>query len=687
MRAFAVGSRFVWASLAFSFAADTARAAELQEPITLQSQNGILDILLVAKAAAIPTLSPLNPTGWVYDVCLNPHNGANDCPAKPASAKNYGGTRLQLFQGDTLKIHLVNKLPPVTDADHAKDPGEAFLALNPTNLHTHGLLVSPHYPSKANPAYGDNVFVMTFNSANGKPAVSKHLHAAVDFDATDYEIKIPANHPSGLFWFHPHVHGISLNQVSAGMAGIITVGNVGDYVCSDSGCRRFAGLTGVRHIILKDTQVLSNSKLMDQEDPNFCEPPEGAAPKNSSWQGFCPGQDERGDGGGNYTGGRWFFTLNGQQFPDIPIRTPGGEIWRITNASASATYDLRLWNPALRQDMIFQVLALDGVSISPEAGTPQSEIAQTAGKRVSPVPCPGVKPGLPRGGQGQPLCTARLHMMPSSRAEIWVAYRDAHGTLAAPPPGAKAIFRTAGFLTGPDADNWPAVDLGTVLFRGPKPQPHMPAALSLRGGAPALTAPRALAADFASANAAVGSDPSCKPLPKGHKRRIFFNVPAGLPDGFGLGYEELDENNVPVPGTFMDVKPFDPMTPTVCLPLGPGNAPVSERWELVNLANEDHNFHIHQVRFRVLSAAEIDGTSSPSQIFSKGVVLDSVPLLHADGDGCASVEDWRKGHCTAHPAWVEIPFAIAGDFVYHCHILEHEDGGMMAVIRVRPNSG
>jgi FtsP/CotA-like multicopper oxidase with cupredoxin domain len=34
------------------------------------------------------------------------------------------------------------------------------------------------------------------------------------------------------------------------------------------------------------------------------------------------------------------------------------------------------------------------------------------------------------------------------------------------------------------------------------------------------------------------------------------------------------------------------------------------------------------------------------------------------------------------PVHVEIPFAEIGDFVYHCHILEHEDGGMMAHIRV-----
>jgi hypothetical protein len=27
---------------------------------------------------------------------------------------------------------------------------------------------------------------------------------------------------------------------------------------------------------------------------------------------------------------------------------------------------------------------------------------------------------------------------------------------------------------------------------------------------------------------------------------------------------------------------------------------------------------------------------------------------------------------------------VVGDFVYHCHILDHEDGGMMAIIRVQP---
>jgi FtsP/CotA-like multicopper oxidase with cupredoxin domain len=61
-----------------------------------------------------------------------------------------------------------------------------------------------------------------------------------------------------------------------------------------------------------------------------------------------------------------------------------------------------------------------------------------------------------------------------------------------------------------------------------------------------------------------------------------------------------------------------------------------------------------------------------------------MPLPHADGT-CDSVADWRHGKCTAHIATIEIPFKVAGDFLYHCHVLEHEDGGMMARIKVMAN--
>jgi len=56
------------------------------------------------------------------------------------------------------------------------------------------------------------------------------------------------------------------------------------------------------------------------------------------------------------------------------------------------------------------------------------------------------------------------------------------------------------------------------------------------------------------------------------------------------------------------------------------------------------------------------------------------------GGGCdGTVASWRSGQCQVVPITVEIPFSQIGDFVYHCHILEHEDGGMMAHIRVVAN--
>ncbi|MGJ0511284.1 multicopper oxidase domain-containing protein [Methylocystis sp.] len=56
-----------------------------------------------------------------------------------------------------------------------------------------------------------------------------------------------------------------------------------------------------------------------------------------------------------------------------------------------------------------------------------------------------------------------------------------------------------------------------------------------------------------------------------------------------------------------------------------------------------------------------------------------------DQSGVCSIEQWRSGHCASTPVVLDIPFSQLGDFVYHCHILEHEDGGMMAKIRVVPS--
>ena len=130
--------------------------------------------------------------------------------------------------------------------------------------------------------------------------------------------------------------------------------------------------------------------------------------------------------------------------------------------------------------------------------------------------------------------------------------------------------------------------------------------------------------------------------------------------------------------------PLDPTTTTICVPLGPKGAAVKETWEVYNLTDEDHNFHIHQTRFRLLQGGAVPGTVIPTTTADGIVLHDNVPLPRAAvTDGCdGTIDAALNGLCRPKPIIVEIPFHEVGDFVYHCHILEHEDGGMMARIRV-----
>jgi FtsP/CotA-like multicopper oxidase with cupredoxin domain len=90
---------------------------------------------------------------------------------------------LRVQPGDSLKLHLVNRLP----SDQM------------TNLHYHGTAVSPKPPS-------DYVLMM--------------VHPSTSFD---YKLYFPRNHDRGLFWYHPHPHGQSEKQVQDGMSGLLVV--------------------------------------------------------------------------------------------------------------------------------------------------------------------------------------------------------------------------------------------------------------------------------------------------------------------------------------------------------------------------------------------------------------------------------------------------------------------------------
>jgi FtsP/CotA-like multicopper oxidase with cupredoxin domain len=675
------------------------------EPPALTSSNHLLDLLVIAEPATV-ALGDRRPVAWVFKMCSRTVARNDNCPAGSQTFAPYGGIRLQLNAGDHLRMRLINRLPPApADAIYAHGSDammNEMLAANPVNIHTHGMIVEPRMADAKDPTYGDYPFVLGYPAGKLPPMVMPG-HTATD-KSIQYDIYIPPDHPSGIYWFHPHVHGLSINQLSEGLSGVITIGRVTDYASAPSG-----GAIPERFFILKDMQVMGNSQVVDQEDAAFCAPIDLAYVQRN---GYCqgrnssggdgdfrlpaghsfPGMHHLGSTGADYTGGLWFFTVNGEVYPQLPAPSGSGELWRLLNAGASRTYDLLLRDDQTNAAIPFQVVSLNGAALAPPAGT----TGVGAGTAVDAVSCPGATmkgstsasagnsaPAQTGSFSAQPICATHLVLFPSARAEIWVAPQMHSSTLL-----------TEMVSTGPAGDRWPQANLAHIAAGKP---PALPVLLhiradSVRGAAEAIRpADEATLTDKGGLNgnqlAAMLTRPrevndsiaphGCAALPWNHRRRIFFGVPASSKNGYGLGLEEVDENDQPVPGTFRDVAVFDPSSISVCLPLGPGNKPVAEEWELVNVSGEAHNFHIHQTKFYVLP--------ENAPLGDAGELMDNVSLPNGGGPCDGTVATWRSGRCKVASVVVRIPFSEPGDFMYHCHIGEHQDSGMMARIRVIPS--
>ena len=717
----------VWlALLAGATVATNASAAPLNDPPPFASAGGELNLILTATAAPVD-FNGVQTTGWVYKACARASATATTClPGTEQSP--YGGVRLGLQRNDTLHLRLVNALPPVPDAKHCPDNPD--LANNPTNLHTHGLIVEPHRATSPGDPYGDYVFVELRNPHNSSgcapaapgaaaahrksPVHAVHEHAGgaggghPDMDVADAALEYAIHlidHPPGLFWFHPHMHGVALNQVTAGLAGVITVGTPADECGRDASCRTAVQASTERVLILKDSEVLADGTLLNQQDPGFC--PGTAAAGEPPRQGNC-----QGDAAAGFGGGHWFHTINGQTYPDIAVGREG-DLWRLVNAAGSRSYDLSVMPDGGTEALPLQVLSIDGITIDAPQGMDLRALQEQFGGKVDLFRCPGSAARQ----HGEAVCTRHVRMMPSARVAVRV--------LNDKDVAQHAVLRTADFRTGPDADDWPAIDLASVNLASPATgvaptlalQGDVRATLGptgILGRAPLLLAPGAARpqplADV-QRRAAIGQtgpaptpqttlrqaelfaidqqlklglrqDSVCANLEPGEHRRIYFGNPTPGQDGFGLATVVIDANGHEKPNTATAMRVFDPTQTTICLTAAPASAryPTTETWEILNLTAEDHNFHIHQTRFWLLSK----GPTQPGRIEDVAVLQDNVPLAHAaDVSGCdGSVAKFKDGSCKPQAVILRIPFTQIGDFVFHCHILEHEDGGMMARIRV-----
>lgn len=188
-------------------------------------------------------------------------------------------------------------------------------------------------------------------------------------------------------------------------------------------------------------------------------------------------------------------------------------------------------------------------------------------------------------------------------------------------PGRYALKALA-FDTGPAGDSSPEALLATLVSQGPARTP-----IALPGALPAVEDLRA--------------------LPVARRRTITF--------------DESDDGNTFFIDSGDGPRQFDPNRVDSTIVAG-----TVEEWTVLNATQELHVFHIHQTDFQV---TEIDGVAQPFTGHQDNVNVPYQPGAAAPPGQVKLLIDFRNP-------------LIVGRFVYHCHILEHEDGGMMAVAEV-----
>ena len=112
----------------------------------------------------------------------------------------------------------------------------------------------------------------------------------------------------------------------------------------------------------------------------------------------------------------------------------------------------------------------------------------------------------------------------------------------------------------------------------------------------------------------------------------------------------------------------------------PWHAPITEKpvlgtteiWELVNLTDDTHPIHLHLVRFQILDRRRFDAF----QYMTQGTLRYLGPAMAPDANEMGWKDTVRVNAKTV--TRIIVPFVgYAGRYVWHCHILEHEDNEMM----------
>ena len=150
--------------------------------------------------------------------------------------------------------------------------------------------------------------------------------------------------------------------------------------------------------------------------------------------------------------------------------------------------------------------------------------------------------------------------------------------------------------------------------------------------------------------------------------------------------EELDQNGDPV-RLLLNGMRFEDRPVTERPRLGD-----TEQWQIINLSADTHPIHLHLVQFKVQSRQMLDvagyqqaldaaRAAAGGPVNANGRLVNPDPAPYLQGAAPVSAnERGPKDTVRANPnevTFIKVKFDIAGKYVWHCHILEHEDNDMM----------
>jgi FtsP/CotA-like multicopper oxidase with cupredoxin domain len=480
---------------------------------------------------------------------------------------------LHVKPGDILNITVTNNTPasPLGETYTPPNCGDTTVEYSPPpngiasvgsslNIHYHGTNVSPR-------CHADNVTRTLVNSGS----------------TFQYSFRFPVDAPPGLYWYHPHVHGLTERDVLGGASGALVVDGIQNVQPAVADLR-------TRVLIIRDQPQLKGL----EEGPGNCG---NGIPFQDLSVNYVPIDSRLLDNG--------MVAFTPATLRMMPKET---QFWRVTNSTADTILDLQVLYDGVPQTL--QIVEIDAVSLNSQDGTQPGDLIPVTQFR------------LPTGSRVEFLVKA-----PSPRVKV-------------------AQLVTNNINTGPDGDCDPTRPIFNIALTR-----HDDEGKQENVG------------EFTGLNTSQQRFGGLSSVPVSATRVFQFS--------------ENDQTNqffITQVSAGQQPMVFDPNEPPAVV-ITQGSV---EKWIIQNVAQESHDFHLHQTHFKVLSQDNfnINGTTPAPAIERQ--FLDVIDLPPWD-----NVKN-PNGPVPQVQLLMDFRGLDVGEFVYHCHILNHEDLGMMGIVQVNP---